>query len=295
VAATVGGDPIYRSEVDRLAAKVTLGKPVYPAALPTFRAQILAEIIDRRLVLAYARRTNSGADPAQIDAALQKLTRQLAAKKCTLQEYLDEQSLGPADLRRQLAWNQVWEQYLGRYLTDDRREAFFTAHHRDFDGTRISVSHILLRPAKGGSRAAPQTPGAEAARLREEIAAGRISFAAAARRHSAGPSAADDGRLGWIGRHAPMDEAFSRAAFALEEGQLSSPVKTPFGVSLIHCDAVQPGTRRVTDVRQELDDALARELLEKIAALELGFTPVEFSGKLPHFRPGTHELVIPQP
>ena len=293
IVATVGGVPIYRSEVDRLAAKVTGDRAVNPAALPMLQAQVLAELVDRRLVLAYADRTHNGESPKEIETALAKLTKQLAVKKRSLEEYLREQSISEIELRRQLAWNQAWEQYIGRYLTDARIEAFFDAHRRDFDGTEISVSHILLQGAHSGRRADGDALAGEAARIAREIAAGRISFAAAARKYSAGPSAAQGGRLGWIGRRGPMDEAFSRAAFALEEGQISGPVKTPFGVHLIRCDAIRPGGKKLAHVRQELEDALARELLEKLAQVELRYTPVEFTGKLPHFKVGTRELAAP--
>ena len=70
-------------------------------------------------------------------------------------------------------------------------------------------------------------------------------------------------------------------------------MKTPFGVHLIRCDAVRPGTKKLSDVRKELEEALSRELLEKLAQVELRHTPVEFTGKLPHFQPGTCQLVTP--
>jgi len=41
-----------------------------------------------------------------------------------------------------------------------------------------------------------------------------------------------------------MDEAFSRAAFALQTGQISPPVRSPFGVHLIRCEAIKPGTEQ---------------------------------------------------
>ena len=53
------------------------------------------------------------------------------------------------------------------------------------------------------------------------------------------------------------------------------------------------GTKQLADVRKELEDALARELLDKIARLEQRRTPVEFTGEVPHFKPGTRELVMP--
>jgi parvulin-like peptidyl-prolyl isomerase len=90
-----------------------------------------------------------------------------------------------------------------------------------------------------------------------------------------------------------MDEAFSRAAFTLDVGEISDPVVTPFGVHLIRCDAIRPGTKQLADVRKELEDALARELLDRIARLEDRHTPVRFTGKSPHFKPGTRELIVP--
>jgi hypothetical protein len=40
----------------------------------------------------------------------------------------------------------------------------------------------------------------------------------------------------------------------------------------------------------ELEDALASELLDKLATIERRHTPVKYENVLPHFRPGTHEL-----
>ncbi len=130
----------------------------------------------------------------------------------------------------------------------------------------------------------------QAERIREEIVAGKLTFADAARKYSAGPSRKDGGRLGSIGRHGPMDESFSRAAFALDAGQMSQPVRTSFGVHLIRCDEVKPGGKQLADVRKELEDALSQELLEKLAKVQREYTPVEYTGVLPHFKPGTHEL-----
>ena len=108
-----------------------------------------------------------------------------------------------------------------------------------------------------------------------------------------GPSAQDGGRLGLIARRGAMVEAFSRAAFALEVGQLSEPVPTRFGVHLIRCDEIKPGSKTMAEVRKELEEALAHELIDKLAQLERRHTPVKFTGKGPYFKPGTRELVLP--
>lgn len=291
VAATVGQESVRIAEVDRLAAIATRGQSVADWAMPVIRAQVLEEIIARRLVLAYARQTGAAATDAEIRSALDALQQDLARRQKTLDEYLQEQSVTADDLHRQLAWNIVWDRYLARYVTEERLAVHFAAHRRQFDGTELLVSHILLQPENdaGAGDLVPLVEKAE--RIREEIVAEKLSFAEAAQRYSSGPSAAEGGRLGWIGRRGPMVESFSRVAFELAAGEISPPVVTPFGVHLIRCDEIKPGTRQLADVRREVEDSLARELLDRLAALERQHTPVVYTGAVPYFKPGTRELV----
>jgi parvulin-like peptidyl-prolyl isomerase len=275
-AATVGTESISTGEVDRFLTRTLRGKKPAPALAAQARAQALEELIGRRLVLAYARRTGTPCGDAEIDAAQSQFEQGLKAQHRTLADYLQRESFTEDDLRRQFEWTLVWDKFLSRYLTTQRREAWFEAHHADLDGTELRVSHILLRPGPGADAADALPKQAEA--ILAEITSGKTTFAEAARKHSAGPSRQQDGRLGWITRHAPMDEAFSRAAFTLKPGEVSPPVRSPFGVHLIRCDDVRPGKKRLADVRQDVDDALARELFDKLARLERRTTTVKYTG-----------------
>ena len=184
----------------------------------------------------------------------------------------------------------VWDRDLAKYCTPERRASWFQNHHAELDGTELVVSHILLRPAAG---AAPQEiEGLEkrAESIRAEIASGKLDFAAAAEKYSAGPSSKQGGRLGKIGRQGPMDESFSRPAFALKAGEISPPVRSPFGVHLIRCDEVVPGTKKLAELTGPIDEALAKELLEKIAQREREKTEVKYTSAWPHFKAGTREL-----
>ena len=295
VVATVGDEPIEAGEVNRRLDELTRGKKIAADALPIAQAQALAEILDRRLILAYARRTQSGATAEEVDKAVAELHQRLAAQQRSLGDYLRDQAMTEGDLRRQIAWKLTWERYLAKYVTEPRLASYFEAHRREFDGTEVMASHILLQPAPGSGPQDVDSLVKQARAIREEIASGRISFEEAARKHSAGPSGKEWGRLGPVPRRGVMDEAFSRAAFALQPGQISPPVKSPFGVHLIRCDAIKPGRKSLADARAELEEALARELFEKLARVELKHTPVRFTGKAPYFKPGTEELVLPPP
>jgi peptidyl-prolyl cis-trans isomerase SurA len=293
VVATVGDEPIHAGDAERMLRRVTQGKEVSAAVLPVLQAQALAEVVDRQLALAYARRTQSGPSQEEIDAALGAFVARVTSQGRSLDRFLEGQGISQAVLRRQIAWELTWRKYLEKYVTEDRLASFFEAHRREFDGTQVSVSHILLRP---DAEAGPEGLDAlvkQAEAIRREIISGKIAFADAARKHSAAPSAKEGGSLGFIRRRGAMVEAFSRAAFALEAGQVSEPVTTRFGVHLIRCDEVKPGNKKRADVGQELEEALARELLQKLAQYEREHAPVRFTGKWPYFKPGTQELVVP--
>jgi parvulin-like peptidyl-prolyl isomerase len=289
VVASVGNDHIRAREVQRLAAKATRGKKFDAESVRYLQAQVLEEIISRRLVLAYASRTGETPTEAEIAAELAALKAQLAARRRTVEDFLKVESIRRPDLKRQLTWNIVWRKYVARYVTEERIASTFAARRHDFDGTQLVVSHILFRPSSDGAKTSGELVK-KAAKIRDEITAGKLTFADAARKYSTGPSSKEGGRLGTISRHGPMNEPFSRAAFALDEGKISEPVKTSFGIHLIRCDEIKPGTKKLADVRKEVEDALSRELLEKLARIQCEHTPVDYTDVLPHFRPGTHEL-----
>lgn len=91
------------------------------------------------------------------------------------------------------------------------------------------VRHILLRPSEIQSLDDARNA---LLRLHERIQGGD-DFAALARAHSEDPvSAANGGDLGWV-RPKQLVPAFEQAMNALEPGQLSQPVQTPFGLHLI--------------------------------------------------------------
>lgn len=259
VVATVGDDPITLADVKRTLESV----PADMRSLPVAQAIALEETVNRWLVLAYARR---GGDMPS-DEALAKAKKQFQLRLAA-QGQRPGDSPTPAELERQVLWRLVWDRYLAKYRTPERRATWFELHHRDVDGTQLAVSHILLQPAHKHDAKEIEALTKRADEIRAEITAGKINFAQAAAKYSAGPSGKQGGRLGKINRHGPMDEAFSAAAFALDAGQISPPVSSPFGVHLIRCDAVVPGTKKIADVSDTIDAALAQELLAKLSGIE---------------------------
>lgn len=115
--------------------------------------------------------------------------------------------------------------------------------------TQTRARHILFRV---NELTTPREAERRAAQLRERLMSGE-DFAAAARARSDDIGSANNGGdLGWITPGQTVPE-FERAMDTLKPGEISEPVKTPFGVHLI-----QVLERRERDLTREREQAQAR-------------------------------------
>jgi peptidyl-prolyl cis-trans isomerase SurA len=119
--------------------------------------------------------------------------------------------------------------------------------------TQTRVRHILLKTSEVVSEADARR---RMAGLRERIAAG-ADFAQLARLNSEDGSASRGGDLGWVHAGDTVPD-FERAMDALKPGELSEPVRSPFGFHLI-----QVMERRTADVSDERQRQQARQALRE--------------------------------
>ena len=84
---------------------------------------------------------------------------------------------------------------------------------------KVKASHILVKDEKKASELRAKVNNPE-------------EFAKMAKLHSSCPSSRKGGDLGWFGKGQMVAE-FQNAAFSMEIGEISQPVKTQFGYHLI--------------------------------------------------------------
>ncbi|HDQ40944.1 MAG TPA: peptidylprolyl isomerase [Desulfonatronum sp.] len=132
---------------------------------------------------------------------------------------------------------------------------------------QVRASHILIKID-------PDAPETEANAARESLIALLLrlhegeSFADLAREHSEDVSATQGGDLGWFGR-GEMVPDFEEAAFTLQPGKTSDPVRTAFGWHLIH---VQDRRENATIPLDEVAPAIRAHLAEEQALETLSET-----------------------
>jgi parvulin-like peptidyl-prolyl isomerase len=295
VAARVQGKPIYVAEVADELESALKGRAIDADARPRLLAEMLAHIVERRLVLEHLRLRMQAADPKQVDAQITLMTDQLKQQGTTLPAFLAARGITEAALREQIAWRLSWKSYVERHVNDALLERHFNAHRRDFDGTQVHAAQILLPLPKNADAAAVESVRKQAEDLRKQIEGGQLTFEAAAAIHSVAASKQRRGDLGLINRRGSLPEPVAAAAFALDAGKMGEPVVTPFGVHLVRVVEVKPGTKTWRDVAAELQSAVVRRGFAKIAAAQRGKANVEFTGAIAYFDPKSGKLVAAKP
>lgn len=144
-------------------------------------------------------------------------------------------------------------------VTEEELQAHFEANKAKYaKAEEVSASHILVDDEKAIQE------------IHAKIKNNEMDFATAAKEHSSCPSKEQGGSLGSFSRGRMVPE-FEEAAFNMEIGQISEPVKTQFGYHIIRLDEKTPAQ----DVElEQVKQTIANELIT-IKQREVYVTKVE--------------------
>ena len=294
VVARVDEQPISYAEVKREIAAALKGRPIPPEALALVQAQALEQVIGRRLLVARFQQLQMAPTPDELKRSEENLAEQCRRLNLSREEFLARNGMTAADFEAFRYWEIAAERFAREQLTDEQLGRFFLDHRRDYDGTELRVSHILLRVEGRQDQGGPEQAIGKALRIRQEILERKLSFAEAAAKYSDGPSREVGGDLGFIPRRGRMIESFSAAAFRLKSGEISPPVATPFGIHLITVTEEKRGELTLADVREPVHAAAKQVMFLALAAELRKGAKIEYSGLLPHIDAATGRIVPPE-
>lgn len=186
------------------------------------KKQLLDQVISFELLYNYAEDNGIDKDPAFINQ-LQKARKEL---------------LTQAAIDRVLSEISVSDEEAQQYY--DQNKDMFN------EGETVNAKHILVETLE------------KANSVKDEISKG-LSFENAATEYSSCPSKSQGGSLGSFSRGQMVPE-FENAAFSLETGVVSEPVKTQFGYHLIKVESKNAGRKKSF---AEVKDNLKTELLQQ--------------------------------
>jgi len=145
-------------------------------------------------------------------------------------------------------------------------EKYYRRHLDRFDiPEQVQVSHILIRLSQDAGDTLRQQKKELAEKVLAEVRAGK-DFAALARKYSDDPgSAAQGGALGYFQRGV-MVGPFEEAAFALQPGEVSEIVETPFGFHILKCEGrIEARIKPLAEVAEEVKTGLKTEKAWQLA------------------------------
>lgn len=158
------------------------------------------------------------------------------------------------------------EQFMERVAVAPEEIAeFYEANPERFTvAPTVEARHILIKAASDADAETDRRAREKITEILGLVRQGK-DFAELARQHSEDPSRENGGSLGAFRREA-MVPAFAEAAFALAPGEVSEPVRTPFGWHLIKVEKVNAERRRsLEETRAEIETLLKTERARALA------------------------------
>lgn len=283
--ASVGLTPMgYRNELKRaqLINQLQAGYASSEFVLPQETKQLLALDSQTRDI----EYTTLTIDPAKIEVSEQEIQKRYDEKASELVTP-EQVALNYVMLdKSQLAARQE--------ISDDEIQGAYQQLVESFKGKeQRDVAHILF-PIEEGKSADDVLKQVQ--QVRADIEAGKISFAEAAKKYSSDlGSASKGGDLGFQGREllSQLDDSLAESAFSLGKGDLSQPVKTPFGYHLLTVkDIRKTNPPKLAEVRQKLRNQLADQKAESaFAGAHEQLADLTFSAD--DLKPASDELKLP--
>lgn len=265
--------------------------PVADAMQPRLRAEALEHLIRRQLIANFLQGEKYAATAVEISWRLDELREELARVDQQLTDHLKKMRLTEVELKQEIAWQIAWQKFLDEKLTAAALQTYYDQHRRDFDGTEIRVAQILFAPATAPSPA--NQPMEQAATTKAKLVAAQLTWTEAVEQFSTAPSKRDAGNLGWIRRHEPMPEEFSKATFQLNVGEIADPFQTIFGTHLVKCLEIRPGKKLLGDVRDEVLRAATTHWFQSLADESRAQAVIKYSDFFPHLD-ATGTLALPK-
>jgi peptidyl-prolyl cis-trans isomerase C len=270
VAAVVNGESITMADVEMVLKREPTSTELTALQRRQRELDALQLLIDDLLMQQFLRKNCARVEPAEVDKQLAELVETLKKNGATLQDFLREHVMTEAQLRNDTANMLMWTHYAQGHVADADVKRYYDENKDFFDQVTVRASHIVLRVSASGDPAKVATER-EAARaklvaLRQDIVAGKLDFAEAAKKHSQCSTAPSGGDLGYFRRKWMLEENLAKTAFALKVGEVSDVVQTDYGLHLLKVTdrkAGQPSTyeKIKDDVREFYIEELRQNLL----------------------------------
>ncbi|MCF7832052.1 MAG: peptidylprolyl isomerase [Candidatus Marinimicrobia bacterium] len=246
IAAIVGENIILYSEMNQYAFEIAQqsGIDIYKdqQAFSAIQHDALRDLVNSKIIILQAEADSIEINERNVEMTVEQQVQQyiqMAGSEEVLEMYFDT----PMKKIREMLYERVKSSMISQQLQAEKfskikisRPEVIEFYNSNKDSLpdlpeRIDIDHILI--TEKPSPESKQKTLDMIEKVRKDIIAGTITFEDAAFEYSQDPGSAEDGGdLGFVPKGTFVAE-FEKAAFALNEGEISEPVETQFGYHLI--------------------------------------------------------------
>ncbi|MBS1561446.1 MAG: peptidylprolyl isomerase [Bacteroidetes bacterium] len=250
IVAVVGKDIILKSDVEGQVQIYIQQNPGAKTNDPELRQKVLDMLINERLIVTKATEDSVEVTDDEVTQQMEYQISMLAQQFGSEQRIEQVYGMSMARIRREFR-DEIRKQLLGQKMRQQKFanvkatrvdvESFYERYKDSLKAIppRVQLAHIVkyIKPSDTQKKEALEL----SKRIRDSVIAGG-SFGDFARRYSADPGTAQHGGdLGYVEKGKLMP-SYESAAFALQPGEISQPVETPFGFHVIQLIEKTPST-----------------------------------------------------
>ena len=237
--ATVNGQAISKADFDNKLESS-------PAATSTLQQMVREALIDQ-----YAKQNN--VTVSDDDIAQRENELKANFPNGSWDEMLKARGLSETDVHNALREQIIIDRAVGKdvKVSDAQIKQYFDKNHAAFDKPeQLKARHILVADLATANKV-------------EADLKNKKDFGDEAKQYSIDPGSKDKGGDLGMFRRGQMVPAFDKAAFSLPIGQISAPVKSPFGYHIIQVQERDPGSKatlasthdRIADMLRQQQEA----------------------------------------
>lgn len=203
---------------------------------------VLEDMINEIIIRQKVEEQEIKVEPEEIDIKIEERKERFPNEESFLQQ-LAISNMTVEELRQQFESQILIEKFIRKeaeaMITEEVIIDYFEEHKSNFDiSNQIKASQILVETEEAAEEILRQLRGG-------------ADFAELAKENSIARTAKDDGGdLGFFSR-GRMVPAFEEVAFALEIGEISDIVKTPYGYHIIYLEEKRPAQKATLELARE--------------------------------------------
>lgn len=268
IACVVDDKVITLSEVESRAAQIKVQAPDAPRA--TALREAASSLVAEKLFEKAMNELAIDVGPSELQMALQDVMQQNGlSSEDQLKSAVERQGLEwdkyKDSMRKQLAQMKLLNLKVRsrvKVSEDEVKRRYAEIAAAEGGEEEIHASHILVKVPAGASAADVEAARGKALEIAAKAREG-ADFEGLAKATSDGPSGTDGGDLGWF-RHGEMVPELEKAAFALQPGQVSEPVRTSHGWHVVKVQERRTAAARpFAEVADQIREKLFREEMER--------------------------------